>query len=98
MTLLNRTAVSQHATQNYNFGANDPFDRSTPIRMVVDRLFDSQIYMRSIRSFEVPKNGLAIWFFGQNGFIVKAAEGPVIGIDLYLTDSCAETFPSSLSG
>jgi len=48
--------------------------------------------MESIRSFQVPQNGLAIWFFGQNGFIVKAAQGPLIGIDLYLTDSCAESF------
>jgi L-ascorbate 6-phosphate lactonase len=92
MILLNRTAVSQHATQNYNFGGNDPFDRSTPIRMVVDRLLESQTYMKSIRAFQVPQDGLAIWFFGQNGFIIKAAQGPVIGIDLYLTDSCAETF------
>jgi L-ascorbate 6-phosphate lactonase len=45
--------------------------------------------MESIRAFEVPTNGLAIWFLGQNGFILKASKGPLIGIDLYLTDSCA---------
>jgi L-ascorbate 6-phosphate lactonase len=48
--------------------------------------------MESIRAFEVPSNGLAVWFFGQNGFILKASSGPLVGIDLYLTDSCAKLF------
>lgn len=30
--------------------------------------------------------------FGQNGFLLKEAGGPLIGIDLYLTDSCAGRF------
>lgn len=60
--------------------------------MVTDRLMDSRSYMESIRSFRVPADSIAFWFLGQNGFIVKASEGPVIGIDLYLTDSCGESF------
>ena len=83
---------SQHRMKNYDFGTNNPFDRSAPVRMVLDRLLDSRGYMDSIRSFSVPPNGLAVWFFGQNGFIVKAGQGPLIGIDLYLTDSCAQRF------
>ena len=35
---------------------------------------------------------IAIWYLGQNGFILKDAAGPLIGIDLYLTNSCATTF------
>lgn len=85
-------SIPQRVMTNYNFGTNDPFDRSAPVRMVLDRLLDSRGYMDSIRSFSVPPDGLAVWFFGQNGFILKAGQGPLIGIDLYLTDSCAKRF------
>lgn len=45
--------------------------------------------MQDIRAFSVPKKSVAIWWFGQNGFIFKTAEGTVVSTDLYLTDSCA---------
>lgn len=45
--------------------------------------------MRDIRSFAVPKGEVGIWWLGQNGFLFKSPEGTLIGVDLYLTDSCA---------
>ena len=44
------------------------------------------------RESKVPADALAIWYLGQNGFILKASKGPVIGIDLYLSNSCAAKF------
>jgi L-ascorbate 6-phosphate lactonase len=76
----------------YHFARNDPYDRDAQIELVLPPLIPSREYMESIRAFEVPANGLAIWFTGQNGFILKPNEGPLIGIDLYLTNSCAELF------
>jgi len=78
--------------QRYNFARNDPFDREAQIELVLPRRIPSGAYMESIRAFEVPTDGLAIWFLGQNGFILKASKGPLIGIDLYLTNSCAALF------
>jgi len=74
------------------FDRNDAFDRTAPIQLVVPRLVESREYMRSIREFQVPADALAIWFLGQNGFLLKDASGPLIGIDLYLTNSCSECF------
>ena len=71
---------------------NDPYDRVSPIQYVVPRLIESREYMRSIREYKVPGDALAVWFLGQNGFILKAADGLLIGIDLYLSNSCATTF------
>jgi L-ascorbate 6-phosphate lactonase len=76
----------------YCFTANDPFDRESPIRYVVPRLMESAEYMRTIRSFAVKRGELAIWYMGQNGFMLKDASGLLLGIDLYMTDSCAATF------
>ena len=45
--------------------------------------------MQDIRSFAVPKGEVGIWWLGQNGFLFKSPEGTLIGVDLYLTDSCA---------
>ncbi len=84
--------TSDAAGEPYIFTRNDPYDRTRPIEHVVPRIFESREYMRSIREYQVPINGLAVWFLGQNGFILKAADSPIIGIDLYLTDSCATTF------
>jgi L-ascorbate 6-phosphate lactonase len=71
---------------------NDPYDRSAPIQFIVEQLIPSQAYMQSIRGFSVPADALAIWFLGQNGFLLKGSTGLVVGIDLYLTNSCATTF------
>jgi L-ascorbate 6-phosphate lactonase len=45
--------------------------------------------MREIRGFPVPKGSVALWWFGQNGYIFKTPEGTLASVDLYLTDSCA---------
>jgi L-ascorbate 6-phosphate lactonase len=45
--------------------------------------------MRDIREFPVPKGSIAMWWFGQNGFIFKSPEGTLASVDLYLTDSCS---------
>ena len=86
--------TTRHATsqQPPTFTKNDPFDRTAPIEFVLPRLIDSKQYMRSIREFAVPKDALAIWFLGQNGFLLKDASGTLIAIDLYLSNSCASTF------
>jgi L-ascorbate 6-phosphate lactonase len=76
----------------YNFTANDPYDRDAPIQMVLSRLMPSRDFMASIRAFVVPRDALALWFLGQNGFLLKDASGVLIAIDPYLTDSCARTF------
>lgn len=76
----------------FNFGANNPFKKSEPLQLLTEPLVASRSYMESIRSFRVDRDSIAVWFFGQNGFIVKGPTGPLIGIDLYLTDSCAERY------
>lgn len=45
--------------------------------------------MQDIRAFPVPRGAVALWWFGQNGFIFKSPEGTLVSTDLYLTDSCA---------
>ena len=71
---------------------NDPYDRESPIVLLTPQLIPSREYMRSIRNYSVPRDAFAVWYLGQNGFILKDALGPLIGIDLYLTNSCAKTF------
>jgi len=73
----------------YNYTQNDPFDKQGKIKLVIDPELDSQSFMDSIKKFSVPENGLAIWFLGQNGFILKPGKGPLLAIDPYLTNSCA---------
>jgi L-ascorbate 6-phosphate lactonase len=80
------------AMPRYDFARNDPYNREARIELVVPPLIPSREYMQSIRGFEVPDDALAIWFMGQNGFILKTSMGPLIGIDLYLTDCCGELF------
>jgi L-ascorbate 6-phosphate lactonase len=46
--------------------------------------------MSDIRAFPVAKGAVGLWWLGQNGFILKSPEGTLLGVDLYLTDSCAE--------
>ncbi len=76
----------------YIFTRNDPYNRTASIENVVPRLLKSSEYMRSIRKYRVPVDALAVWYLGQNGFILKADDDFLIGIDLYLTNSCATTF------
>jgi L-ascorbate 6-phosphate lactonase len=90
--LLLSALVLKAAMPRYDFTRNDPYDRAAEIELVLPRLMPSRAYMESIRAFAVPEDGLAVWFFGQNGFILKASKGPLIGIDLYLSDSCARLY------
>ena len=76
----------------YVFSRNDPYNRQAPVEMVVPARMTSRAYMESIRAFTVPRDSLAIWFLGQNGFLLKAHGSPLVGIDLYLTNSCAARF------
>jgi L-ascorbate 6-phosphate lactonase len=76
----------------YSFDQNDPYDRTAGIQYVTPRLIESKQFMKCMREFRPPPDTLAIWFLGQNGFILKFGAGPLIGIDLYLTNSCASTF------
>ncbi len=52
--------------------------------------------MRQIRDFPVPKNSIALWWFGQSGYIFKSPEGTLASVDLYLTDSVA-SIPNGLN-
>src|SRR6266498_932775 len=51
--------------------------------------------MREIRDYPVPRNSVAIWWLGQNGFIFKSPEGVLLSTDLYLTNSCASIYADS---
>ncbi|MGC2638344.1 MAG: MBL fold metallo-hydrolase [Acidobacteriaceae bacterium] len=79
---------------HYNFARNNPYDRQAPVEPLLPALMPSAAYMQSIRAFDVPEGALAIWYFGQNGFILKTRSSPLLSIDLYLSDSCAERFAS----
>lgn len=77
-------------TDVYDFTRNDPFDRTRPIEMIVPPKLSSADYMRSVREYRVPPGSVVIWYLGQNGFLLKDVSSPLIGVDLYLTNSCAE--------
>jgi L-ascorbate 6-phosphate lactonase len=81
----------------YQFHVNDPYDHARDIRLVIPQMMSSREYMQSIRSFPVPKDALAVWYLGQNGFLLKDSTSPLIGIDLYLTNSCARLKTSDQS-
>lgn len=49
--------------------------------------------MKRIREYPVAKNSVALWWFGQSGYIFKTPEGTLTSVDLYLTDSCADLVP-----
>ena len=44
--------------------------------------------MMEIRETTVERDTLALWFLGQNGWMVKSPEGVVVALDPYLSDSC----------
>jgi L-ascorbate 6-phosphate lactonase len=84
--------IGAEAEQPYVFDRNDPYDRSAPIQYVIPKLIESKQFMSAIRDFRPEANTLAIWYLGQNGFILRFGSGPIISIDLYLTNSCAFAF------
>lgn len=49
---------------------------------------------KEIREYPVPKDALALWWFGQNSYIFKTPEGTLATVDMYLTDSCAAAYPN----
>lgn len=49
----------------------------------------------TIRNTAIGTESLGIWFLGQNGFLLKTAEGTRIAIDPYLTNACGEKYASS---
>ncbi len=49
--------------------------------------------MSAIRTFAVPRNSVALWWLGQNGYIFKSPEGTLVSVDLYLTDCCEKKYP-----
>jgi L-ascorbate 6-phosphate lactonase len=52
--------------------------------------------MREIRESAVPRDAVAFWFLGQNGFVFKTHEGTVVGTDLYLSNSCTNIAPPGM--
>jgi L-ascorbate 6-phosphate lactonase len=53
-----------------------------------DRKYSSQDYMKRIREFQVPQGSAAVWYLGQNSYILKDSQGTLVAIDPYLTDLC----------
>jgi hypothetical protein len=72
-TPLHLSTPTHASTKPYVFTRNDPYDRTAPIEYIAPRLLDSRTYMRMIREFDVPTNDLAIWYLGQNGFLLIAS-------------------------
>lgn len=81
-----------NTSEQYVFTRNDPYDRNAPIEFVVPQLISSREYMKSIREYPAPSDAVAAWYLGQNGFILKDSSNLLIGIDLYLSNSCATLF------
>ena len=53
--------------------------------------------MKEIKSFDVPRGEVGVWWLGQNGFVFKTPEGTLVSVDLYLTNSVPELCPIFLS-
>ncbi len=45
--------------------------------------------MEEIHAFRPPPGTVAVWWLGQMGYMFKSPAGVTVGVDLYLTDSCA---------
>ena len=44
---------------------------------------------KKIRDSVSPSAGFAVWFLGQNSFVLKGPDGTLVAIDPYLSDWCA---------
>ena len=75
--------------RKYNYTQNDPFDKKAKIKLVIPPSMSSIDFMNSIKNEKVNKNNIAIWYLGQNGFIIKEYSGKTICIDPYLSNYCA---------
>jgi hypothetical protein len=71
--------TAAQAERTYIFDRNDPYDHNAPIQYANPKLMESKLFMNVIRDFRPPANALAIWYLGQNGFILKFGSGPAIG-------------------
>lgn len=76
--------------RKYNFAQNDPFNKNADIKLVIPPLMSSMDFMNSIKNQKVNKDSIAIWYLGQNGFIIKEHGGNTICIDPYLSNYCGE--------
>lgn len=47
-----------------------------------------------IHGFEVPAGAVALWFLGQNGWILKSPAGFTVAVDPYLSDLCKGRRPN----
>jgi L-ascorbate 6-phosphate lactonase len=64
------------------------FDPGLSYPRTVERTVGSREFMASIRARAVPEGKTAVWFLGQNGFVLKSGNA-VLAIDPYLSDYCA---------
>jgi L-ascorbate 6-phosphate lactonase len=90
--MVSTPELEAYADEPYVFTRNNAYDRTASVKLVLSRMVESRRYMQAIRQYEVPADAIALWYLGQNGFLVRDSFGPLIGIDLYLTNSCANTF------
>lgn len=45
--------------------------------------------LRHVREYPVPPGGVALWWLGQQSFLIKSPGGKVVALDPYLSNSCA---------
>ncbi len=50
--------------------------------------------IEEIDAFAVPPNSIALWFLGQNGWILKSPSGFTAAVDPYLSDICKGRRPN----
>src|SRR5262245_66519880 len=48
----------------------------------------SQEFMMAVRQHRVEKGSVALWWLGQNGFLIRSPRGITISVDAYLTNWC----------
>lgn len=44
--------------------------------------------MEEVAAFQVPRHSFALWYLGQNGWILKSPSGFTVAVDPYLADFC----------
>lgn len=45
-----------------------------------------------LRSFDVPKGSVGVFFLGQAGFVFKTSDGQLVAVDPYLSNCCERYF------
>lgn len=64
----------------------------------VRKILPSRELREAIRNEPVPSDSAALWHLGQNGFLLRDKEGPVMAVDPYLTDYCASGWSGERNG